>query len=77
MTNIYGIEPESAGWLEQESTNEMCPYCTGTNTQFIDFEFTNIDDLTHEKHFCWDCQLDFAVSYHPCPYLEEHLCRSH
>lgn len=57
MTNIYGAEPELAGWAPQEDTREKCPYCHGRHTQFIDFE------LTHERHFCWDCEVDFSVAY--------------
>lgn len=61
--NIYGILAEVSGYGPSEDTREKCPYCHGRHTQFIDFEVTNIDDLTHEKHFCWDCQVPFDVAF--------------
>ena len=63
MTNIYGVPEEVGGYLPQEEIRAECPFCKGHHTQFIEFEFTNIDDLTHENHFCWDCEIPFAVSY--------------
>jgi len=54
-----------------EDTREKCPYCHGHHTRFVDFDYTNIDDLTHEKHFCLThekhfclfCEVDFTIAY--------------
>jgi hypothetical protein len=73
MTNIYGIEPESAGRVTVEASEPVCPYCHGHHTEFIDFEFTDIDDLTHEKHFCYECQIPFDIAY-DIPYLRRQTC---
>jgi len=75
MTNIYNIPNEVINNAPIEANEPECPYCTGTNTKFIDFEFSDIDDLTHERHFCFDCVTDFTVSYHPIPFLPKHETR--
>lgn len=71
--NIYGIEPESAGTAPIEASEPECPYCHGHHTEFIDFEFTNLDERTHEKHFCYECETPFDIAY-DIPYLRKKPC---
>lgn len=73
--NIYGIESESAGWATIEASEPECPYCHGHHTRFVDFDFTNIDDLTHEKHFCLFCEMPFDVAI-DTQFLEKNPCHS-
>jgi len=42
----------------EEIEPEVCPYCKGRNTSFVNYE-----DETHttELHFCWDCEESFLV----------------
>ena len=58
MTNAYGVPSEVGGWPPSEAQEVECPYCKGTNTEFIGF----IDEAeTVERHVCYDCEYDFPV----------------
>ena len=73
MTNVFGIPNEVNNNAPIEATEPECPYCHGRHTEFIDFEFTNLDDLTHELHFCYECQITFTLAY-SIPYLRRQTC---
>ena len=58
MTNAYGVPSEAGGWPPSEAQEVECPYCKGTNTEFIGF----VDEAgTVECHVCYDCEYDFPV----------------
>jgi len=59
-----------------EDTREKCPYCNGHHTQFLGFEFTNLDEKTHEQYFCYECEEPFDVAF-DIPYLQRQTCYSH
>lgn len=73
MTNIYGVPDEVSGYAPREDTHEQCPFCNGRHTQFLGFEFTNIDDKTHMQYFCMDCETDFSIAFE-IPYLQRQTC---
>ena len=60
--NIYGIPDEVRGNAPLEATEPVCPYCQGRHTEFVAFEFTNLDELTHELHFCYECETTFTLA---------------
>jgi transposase-like protein len=58
MTNAYGVPGEVGGWPPSEAQEVECPYCHGTNTEFV--ECAN-ESQTVETYVCHDCETDFPV----------------